>query len=356
MATEKDVLDALRGVLDPELGKDLVSLDMIKDIKIDGSSVSFKLTLTSSGCPMKKEIEENAKEAVMTLPGVEKVVVDVGSRPSKGKAGGLPPREPIEGVKNTIAVASGKGGVGKSTVAVNLALSMKDKGFKVGVLDCDIYGPSLQMMIGVKDSLRATVDGRIMPNERYGMKLVSIGFLLDEDTPVIWRGPMVMQMIRQFLREVHWGDLDYLIIDLPPGTGDAQLTLVQTIPLTGAVVVTTPQDIALIDAYKAIQMFSEVGVPVLGIVENMSSFVCPHCGRTTEIFSKGGGEKASKKYKVPLLGSVPLDMDIRKSSDSGKPIVAQNPESSHAKAFLDIAETINKTISAPAFSKASAGR
>ncbi len=341
MVDEKKVYEALKKVVDPELGRDLVSANMIRDLKIDGSKVSFKLMLTSSACPLKKELEDNARAAVLSVEGVEDVEIEVGSEAPKGREKrGLPPRTPIQGVKNTIAVASGKGGVGKSTIAVNLALALKAEGFKVGILDCDIYGPSLQMMMGVRESLKATPTGLIVPNERYGLKLVSIGFLIDEDTPMIWRGPMVMQMVRQFLVDVRWGELDYLIIDLPPGTGDAQLTLVQTIPLTGAVVVTTPQDIALIDAYKAIKMFGEVKTPVLGIVENMSYFVCPHCGEKTDIFSAGGGEKASKRYHIPLIGTVPLNTRIRECGDRGEPVVYKDPESEEAKAFIEIADAI----------------
>lgn len=341
MIDEKKVYEALKKVIDPELGKDLVSANMIRDLKVDGSKVSFKLMLTSSACPLKKELEENARAAVLSVKGVKDVEIEVGSEVQKGREkGGLPPRTPIQGVKNTIAVASGKGGVGKSTIAVNLALALKAEGFKVGILDCDIYGPSLQMMMGVRESLKATPTGLIVPNEKYGLKLVSIGFLIDEDTPMIWRGPMVMQMVRQFLVDVRWGELDYLVIDLPPGTGDAQLTLVQTIPLTGAVVVTTPQDIALIDAYKAIKMFGEVKTPVLGIVENMSYFVCPHCGEKTDIFSTGGGEKASNRYHIPLIGTVPLNTRIRECGDKGEPVVHKDPESEEAKAFIEIARTI----------------
>ncbi len=348
MVTEKEVLDALRQVMDPELGKDLVTLNMIRDVKIEGGEVSFKLILTTGACPLKRELEENARKAVMALPGVEKVNIEVGaeSRGQQPPHGGLPPREPIPGVRYTIAVASGKGGVGKSTVTVNLALALHRMGYRVGILDCDIYGPSLQMMLNIKESLKATVDGRIVPNEKWGVKLVSIGFLIEEDTPVIWRGPMVMQLVRQFLKDVIWGDLDFLVIDLPPGTGDAQLTLVQTIPLTGAVVVTTPQDIALIDAYKAIKMFHEVKSSVIGIVENMSYFVCPHCGEKTEIFSKGGGEKASKKYGIPLIGTVPLDAEIREGGDRGEPIVVAKPDSPHARAFMEIAKRVVERVEA----------
>ncbi len=350
MVAEREVLEALRQVIDPELGKDLVSLNMVRDVKVEGGEVSFRLILTSSACPLKRELEENARKAVMAIPGVERVNIEVGAEPpphhGHPQKGELPPREPIPGVRYTIAVASGKGGVGKSTVTVNLALALHKMGYRVGILDCDIYGPSLQMMMGVKESLKATVDGRMVPNEKWGLKLVSIGFIIEEDTPVIWRGPLVMQLVRQFLKDVMWGDLDYLVIDLPPGTGDAQLTLVQTIPLTGAVVVTTPQDIALIDAYRAIKMFHEVKSSVIGIVENMSYFVCPHCGERSEIFSRGGGEKASRRYGIPLLGAVPLDAEIREGGDRGKPIVVSRPDSPHGKAFFEIAKKVVERVEA----------
>ncbi|MBI5559800.1 MAG: iron-sulfur cluster carrier protein ApbC [Deltaproteobacteria bacterium] len=341
--TQSDVLSALGGVLDPELNKDLVTLNMIKDIRVEGGKVSFKLVLTTHACPLKKELEDAARRAVEKIPGVAGVNVEVtASVPQSRK---LPEKEPIHGVKNTIAVASGKGGVGKSTVSVNLAVALAMKGSKVGILDIDIYGPSIPMMMGIHKPLDITEDKRLIPVENYGVKLISVGFMLDEETPLIWRGPLVMQLVQQFLKGVQWGGLDYLVIDLPPGTGDAQLTLVQTIPLTGAVIVTTPQDVALIDARRAIKMFGEVNVPILGIVENMSEFVCPHCGKTTEIFSHGGGEKTSQRYCVPFLGSIPIDPRIREGGDSGKPIVAASMDSPQSQAFLKLAEKVASTIS-----------
>ena len=341
--TEAQVLEALKGVMDPELKKDLVSLNMIRNVKVEGPKVSFDLVLTTQACPLKKELESAAREAVKKIPGVEEVVVTVGAEVPKGKS--LPQREPIKGVKNTIAVASGKGGVGKSTVAVNLALALAKTGAKVGILDTDIYGPSLPLMMGIHEPLRATKEEKLIPLYKYGIKMISIGFMLDEETPVIWRGPLVMQLVQQFLRDVLWGGLDYLVIDLPPGTGDAQLTLVQTIPLSGAVVVTTPQDVALIDARRAIKMFQEVKVPILGVIENMSYFICPHCHEKTEIFSHGGGEKTSERYNVPFLGKIPIDTAIREAGDSGDPIVHKSPDSPHAKAFMKIAEAVAGRIS-----------
>jgi len=341
--TQASVLEALSKVMDPELGKDLVSLNMIKDIQIDGTKVAFRLVLTTPACPLRKELTDNSRNAVLAIPGVKEVAVDVAAEVPQAKK--IPEKEPIPKVKNTIAVASGKGGVGKSTVAVNLALALGKSGAKVGLLDTDIYGPSIPIMMGIHKKPQTTEDEKILPISNYGIKLMSVGFMLDEETPLIWRGPMVMQIVKQFLTGVAWGELDYLIIDLPPGTGDAQLTLVQTIPLTGAVVVTTPQDVALIDARRAIKMFHEVKVPILGIVENMSYFQCPHCGEKTEIFSHGGGEKTSERYHVPLLGKIPIDPHIREGGDSGKPIVVADPASPQTEAFIKISQAVAAKIS-----------
>ncbi len=341
--TEEQVLNALRGVMDPELGKDLVTLNMIKNIRIEGTNVRFSLMLTTMACPLKKELETNSINAVKAIPGVTEVIVETGAEVPKAKQ--MPDRAPIPKVKNTIAVASGKGGVGKSTVAVNLAMALAKSGAKVGLLDTDIYGPSLPTMMGLHEPLLATPQEKLIPLYKYGLKLVSVGFMLDEETPLIWRGPLIMQLVKQFLTGVEWGELDYLVIDLPPGTGDVQLTLVQTIPLTGAVVVTTPQDVALIDARRAIRMFNEVKVPVLGVVENMSFFICPHCNEKSEIFSHGGGEKTSERYNVPFLGKIPIDMAIREGGDSGVPIVESSPESVHSQAFVKIAQSVASRIS-----------
>lgn len=329
--------------MDPELGKDLVTLGMIKDIRIEGAKVSFGLVLTTAACPLKKELEDNSRNAVAAIPGVTEVVVNTSANVPKSK--GLPDKAPIPGVKNTIAVASGKGGVGKSTVAINLALSLAKCGAKVGILDADVFGPSLPTMTGLHEPLQVTPKEKLIPLEKYGLKLVSVGFMIDEETPLIWRGPLVMQLVKQFLTGVEYGELDYLVIDLPPGTGDVQLTLAQTIPITGAVIVTTPQDVALIDARRAIKMFEEVKVPILGIVENMSYFVCPHCSGKTEIFSHGGGAKTSERYNVALLGKIPLDIAIREGGDNGVPVVEAAPEGEHAKAFGAIAGLVASKLS-----------
>ncbi|MBI5562890.1 MAG: Mrp/NBP35 family ATP-binding protein [Deltaproteobacteria bacterium] len=336
-------MDALRTVMDPELGRDLVTLNMIKDVRIDGPRVSFNLVLTTMACPLKKELETNCVNAVKKIPGVTGVNLTTGANVPQAKK--LPDKAAIPGVRNTIAVASGKGGVGKSTVAVNLAMALARSGARVGLLDADVFGPSLPLMMGLHEPLQVTPQEKLVPLEKYGIKLVSVGFMLDEETPLIWRGPLVMQLIKQFLTGVEYGELDYLVIDLPPGTGDVQLTLVQTIPLTGAVIVTTPQDVALIDARRAIRMFQEVGVPVIGIIENMSYFVCPHCNEKSGIFSHGGGEKTSERYQVPLLGQIPIDMAIREGGDNGIPIVEAAPESPHSLAFVKIAGAVASCIS-----------
>lgn len=343
--TEAQVLAALGKVMDPELGKDLVTLNMIKDVKVDGTAVSFNLVLTTMACPLKKELEANCVNAVRAIPGVTAVNLTTGAQVPKSKQ--LPDKEAIPGVKNTIAVASGKGGVGKSTVAVNLAMALAQTGAKVGLLDTDLYGPSLPLMMGIHEPLQATPEEKLIPLEKFGMKLVSVGFMLDEETPLIWRGPLVMQLVKQFLVGVEWGELDYLVIDLPPGTGDVQLTLVQTIPLTGTVIVTTPQDVALIDARRAIKMFNEVKVPVLGIIENMSYFVCPHCGTRSDIFGHGGAQHEAERLGVPFLGAVPLDMTIRETSDAGLPVVATQPDGPHARVYRDIAQKLRDALAGP---------
>ena len=340
--TESDITKALTAVEDPELGRDLVSLGMIKDIRIRDSAVSFTLELTTPACPLKSELRKAAEEAVRAIPGVKAVQITLSSRVPKST--GLPERQQIAGVSNIIAVASGKGGVGKSTVAVNLAVALAQTGAKVGLLDADIYGPSIPIMMGVHE--RPTSDGKkLFPIERHGVKMMSIGFIVPEDTAVIWRGPMVMRAVEQLLYDVDWGVLDYLVVDLPPGTGDAQLTLAQKVPVTGAVIVTTPQDVALIDAGKGVNMFQELKVPILGIVENMSYFVCPHCEGRTDLFSHGGGLKVAEKLGVPFLGEIPLSADVRESGDLGTPIVEADPKSPQADSFRRLAEKVASRIS-----------
>ena len=340
--SESDVRKALATVQDPELGRDLVSLGMIKDIQIRDLAVTFTLELTTPACPLKSELKKAAEEAVRAIPGVKDVQVNLSSRVPKGA--GLPDKQPIPGVSNIIAVASGKGGVGKSTVAVNLAVALAQTGAKVGLLDADIYGPSIPIMMGLHE--QPTSDGKkLFPIERHGVKLMSIGFLVPQDTAVIWRGPMVMRAVEQLLCEVDWGELDYLIVDLPPGTGDAQLTLAQKVTVTGAVIVTTPQDVALVDAAKGVNMFQEVKVPILGIVENMSYFVCPHCEGRTNLFAHGGGSRVAEKLGVPFLGEIALSADVREAGDLGTPIVEADPESPQAEAFRRLAEKVASRVS-----------
>ena len=305
---EQAVLNALRTVKDPDLNKDIVTLNFIKDLKIDDGNVSFAIELTTPACPVKKEMEQWARDAVMGVSGVREVQIRMTSSVSRGTAAAG--KQGIPGVKNIVAVGSGKGGVGKSTVTVNLAVALAQAGASVGLLDADIYGPNIPLMMGIEGRPHA-IDDRIQTLSNYGVRVMSMGFLTSDDTPLIWRGPMLHSVIQQFLHQVDWGELDYLLIDLPPGTGDVQLSLTQTVPLMGAVIVSTPQDVALQDARKAIMMFRQVRVEILGIVENMSYFQCPKCNERTPIFSHGGGAATAAKYDVPFLGEVPLDVALR---------------------------------------------
>src|SRR5579884_3993702 len=311
----EQVLQALRSVQDPDLHKDVVALNMIKDLAIDGGKVSFRMVLTTPACPMKTQMETAARDAVAALPGVSEVKVRMDSEVPKGFQ--LAGKQSVPGVKNIIASSSGKGGVGKSTVAVNTALALAEAGAKVGIVDCDVFGPNIPMMMGIY-GLPPSAGDKIKPATSYGVKVMSIGFLVPEEKPVIWRGPMVSGLIRQFIYDVEWGELDYLIVDLPPGTGDAQLTLAQIVPMTGAIVTVTPQPVATHDAVKGMLMFRQLEVPVLGIVENMSYFVCPcGCNHRTDIFGHGGARKIAEQYEVRFLGEVPLDPVIRAGGGSG---------------------------------------
>ncbi|OGL60043.1 MAG: hypothetical protein A3J27_12905 [Candidatus Tectomicrobia bacterium RIFCSPLOWO2_12_FULL_69_37] len=337
--TQNQILEALKKVKDPDLGKDLVSLKMVKDVNVCGDAVAFTLELTTPAHPRKEQFMDECRLAVGTLPGVKTVNVRLTSHVSARPA--VQGKMAIPGVKNILAVASGKGGVGKSTVAVNLALSLHMDGAKTGILDADIYGPSQPLMLGLQgERPLAADDNKIYPLKAHGVKVMSMGFLVGEDSPVIWRGPMVMKALVQFLGDTLWGELDYLVLDLPPGTGDAQLTIVQQVALAGAVIVTTPQDIALLDARKGLQMFRKTDVPILGIIENMSYYQCPQCGHREDIFDTGGGQRAAARYEVPFLGSVPLDIQIRLGGDRGTPIVAGEPESSVARAFREAARNV----------------
>jgi ATP-binding protein involved in chromosome partitioning len=357
-ATEADVRKALAAVIDPDQGKDIVSLGRVSGLVVREGNVGFAIEVEAERGPRLEPLRKAAEAAVMALPGVVSVTAVLTAEraaapqpaaqphshshgPQKAPAASLMP-----GVRHVIAVASGKGGVGKSTVAANLALALAAEGHSVGMLDADIYGPSMPRMLGITGRPQSK-DGKILePMQNYGVKAMSIGFLIKEDTPMIWRGPMVIGALEQMMRDVNWGDLDVLVVDMPPGTGDAQLTLAQRVPLAGAVIVSTPQDIALLDARKGLAMFRKVNVPVLGIVENMSTFVCPNCGHESHIFSHGGAKACAAELGVPFLGEIPLDIEIRETSDGGAPITVSNPGSENAERFRDIARKVWAAVEA----------
>jgi ATP-binding protein involved in chromosome partitioning len=341
------VLEALKAVRDPELHVDIVSLGMIEDLKVELDSVSLTVNLTTPGCPLKAQIEKDVRDALSRVPGVATVHLKMGAkvRRSIETAGDLIPE-----VANVVAIGSGKGGVGKSTVSVNLALAFAKAGAAVGLLDADIYGPNDPQMLGLKDKPEVQ-DRKLVPVPVHGIRMMSMAFFLKDDEPVVWRGPMLHGAMKQFLGDVLWGRLDYLFIDLPPGTGDVQLTLSQIIPLTGAVLVTTPQDVALLDVRKAAAMFRKVNVPILGVIENMSYFNCPHCGERVEIFSHGGGRKAAEAFGTTFLGEIPLDVRVRQGGDEGRPVVVHDPKSGPALIFRQIADQLAAIISVQTFKK-----
>ena len=344
--TKEEVLDALRNVIDPDLGKDLVSLNMIEDIEISGKKVSFTVNLTTPACPMKSEIERACINAVTHLVDEEaEVKPNMSSKVTGSRTEGQGDQNLLKDVKNVIAVASGKGGVGKSTVSVNLAVSLAKTGAKVGLVDTDIYGPSIPTMFNIHERPNINTQRKLIPLEKYGVKLLSMGFLVKQDEAVVWRGPMVSSAVKQFLSETEWGELDYLIMDLPPGTGDIQLTIVQSVPLTGAIIVSTPQTVALDDARKGVAMFSKVNVPVLGIVENMAFFTPPDLpDRKYHIFGKDGAKNLSEKMGVAFLGEIPIEQQLREGGDSGVPIVEEQPASVSSKAFTEIAKRTAQQI------------
>lgn len=350
--TREQVLDALSHVIEPDLGKDLVTLGMVNDVEIDGRKVAFTVVLTTPACPLKERIRRDCVAAVHEhVDAAAEVTVNLTANVTtkRGAPAGPGPQPPaMGGVRNIIAVASGKGGVGKSTVAANLAVALAQEGAAVGLVDTDIYGPSVPTMFGVPagEKPRVTDERKIIPLERHGIKLLSMGFLVDETQAVVWRGPMVSSAVRQFLSDTDWGDLDYLVLDLPPGTGDIQLTIVQTVPLTGAVIVSTPQNVALADARKGVAMFKNVNVPVLGIVENMAFFTPPDLpGRKYYLFGEGGARRLAEALDVPFLGEVPLEQGLRESGDRGTPIVLQDPDTASAAAFRAIAERTAQQVS-----------
>ena len=343
--TNQAVLDALRNVKDPDLSMDVVTLGFIRDLTIQGDQVRFTLELTTPACPAKGLLERQARDEVMRVPGVSEVRVRLTARVRAAAAAG----DEVPLVKNTIAVSSGKGGVGKSTVAVNLALALREAGCTVGLLDADVYGPNIPLMMGARGRPGRFQD-RIIPVISHGVRLISLAFFLKEGEAAILRGPMLSSTIKQFLFEVDWGELDYLVIDLPPGTGDAQLTLSQAIPLTGAVMVTTPQEVSLLDVRKGIDMFKHLKVPILGVAENMSYYVCPH-GERVNIFGEGGGQRLAEEYRIALLAQIPLDPEIRRGGDEGLPIIVQAPASPSAQAFRTLAGAVAARVSTLALTR-----
>jgi ATP-binding protein involved in chromosome partitioning len=340
---QSQVLLALTAVKDPDLHKDIVKLGFVKDVSIDGGRVAFTIELTTPACPVKEQMKEQARAAVLQLPGVAEVEVTMTAQvraavsPEAGKA-------PIPGVKNVIAVGAGKGGVGKTTVAVNLAMALARTGCRVGIMDADIYGPNVPIMLGLQGPL-GTDGEKIVPPEKYGLQVVSMGFLTSDDAPVIWRGPMLHGVIRQFFMDVRWDDLDYLVVDLPPGTGDVALSLSQTAHVAGAIVVTSPQQVAIADTRRAVAMYQKLNIPVLGLIENMSYFVCPSCRHESDIFGRGGGERLAAELGVAFLGSIPISEPLRRGGDTGVPIMLADPASAAAEAFIAAAERTAAQVS-----------
>ena len=343
--SEEQVREALKGVKYPGFSRDIVSFGLVKEVRINDGAVIVQLAIATNEPAIPQAIKTEAEGILRTLTGVEsaKVLIDIQAPPVSAGAAGVGATR-IEGINHVIAIASGKGGVGKSTVAANLAGALEKTGALVGLCDCDIYGPSISIMFGTRDRPTATEENRIIPIEQYGLKLMSMGFLLDDAAPAILRGPMVTRYTQQFLRQVEWGELDYLVLDLPPGTGDIQLTIVQTVALAGAIIVTTPQEVALIDARKASTMFEKVKVTVLGLIENMSYFVSPSDGKRYDIFGSGGGEREAKRIRVPLLGQIPIDIATRESGDRGMPITAEAADSPVAEEFMRIAARLREML------------
>jgi ATP-binding protein involved in chromosome partitioning len=340
--SQEQVLAALRAVQDPDLHKDIVTLGFVKDVKVAGSEVDFTIELTTPACPVRDEMKAQAEQIVRSLPGVTAaratMTADVKARGGFG-------RQAVPGIRNIVAVGAGKGGVGKSTTAVNLALALQKKGARVGLMDADVYGPNTPQMLGITEPPLANEKKQIVPPEAYGIKVISMGMLVPADQPIIWRGPMLHGAVQQFMRDVEWGELDYLIVDLPPGTGDVSLSMAQSVPVAGAVVVTTPQGVSVSDVRKAVAMFRQLNIPLLGVVENMSYFVCGHCQERTEIFGHGGGAGIAESMGIPLLGEVPIDTRVRSGGDEGRPIVVAAPDAPAAQAFLAVAGRVAAEIS-----------
>ncbi len=340
--SKEEVLSALAGVQDPDLHKDIVSLGFVKEVKVAGSEVDFTLELTTPACPVKDEMKAEAERRVAALPGVAAARAKMTSNVST--RGGLG-RQQIPGIRNIVAVGAGKGGVGKTTTAVNLAVGLAGKGARVGLLDGDVYGPNVPQMLGISETPAVDADRRILAPRAHGIAVISMGMLVPKDQPIIWRGPMLHSAVQQFMRDVVWGELDYLIVDLPPGTGDVALSMAQSVPMAGAVVVTTPQDVAIADVRKAVGMYRQLNIPVLGVVENMSHFVCSHCQQRTDIFGSGGGRALAEELAIPFLGEVPIDTRVRSGGDEGRPIVVETPEAPAAVALLDVASRVAAQIS-----------
>lgn len=341
--TPEIILAALRQIIDPDLNKDIVTLGFIKDLAIDGGNVSFRIVLTTPACPVKEQMEGAAKELVGAIPGVQTVSVKMDAEVPKGR--GIGEKVTVPGVRNIIAVSSGKGGVGKSTVAVNVAVSLALDGARVGVMDADVYGPNVPIMLGASDAQPVVEGNKLVPIEAHGIKIMSMAFLQPGDKPMIVRGPILHGLVKQFLSDVKWGELDYLVVDMPPGTGDVQLSLAQLVAVQGAVLVTTPQAVAVADVRRALRMFETVAIPILGIVENMSYFIAPDTGNRYDIFGEGGGQKLAAMYHVPFLGAIPLGISVREAGDSGRPVVVSEPNSPQALAFRRLAEEVARQVS-----------
>ena len=351
MANEQEILEALKQVEDPDLHRDIVALGFVQDLKVDNSSVSLRIVLTTPACPVKNELKAQAEEIIRGLPGVTDVEVNMDAEVRSNQPGGGSAR-PVEGVRNIIAIASNKGGVGKTTVSVNLAVALAKQGARVGLLDADVTGPNVPIMMGFEAGFMAEGDRGLTTVEKYGVRLVSLGFVLPRLSPVAWRGPMVGTAVRQLVHDIKWGELDYLFIDLPPGTSDASMSMAQEAPISGVVIVSTPAAVAWEDAGKAVAMFDKLNVPVFGVIENMSYFVCPHCDERTEIFGYGGGRKAAEELGLEFLGEIPLDRDTREGADKGVPITESEPESPQAQAFLHVAKQVAARCSTLQFATA----
>ncbi len=340
--TQEQVLSVLRSVQDPDLHKDIVTLGFVKDVRIAGGEIDFTIELTTPACPVRDQMKAEAEEKVAGLPGVTaaraKMTADVRARGGFG-------RQAVPGIRNILAVGAGKGGVGKSTTAVNLAVALAGKGARVGLMDADVYGPNIPQMLGITDQPEVGEDKKMVPPAAHGVKVISMGMLVPPDQPIIWRGPMLHGAVQQFMRDVAWGELDYLVVDLPPGTGDVALSMAQSVPMAGAVVVTTPQGVSVSDVRKAVAMFRQLNIPMLGVIENMSHFVCGHCGEKTEIFGSGGGRRMAEEMQIPFLGEVPIDTRVRSGGDEGQPIVAAAPEAPAAQAFAAVAGKVAAQVS-----------